>query len=140
MPIFTAYLLHSEKTESQVPELLIKATKFAADTLNSPIERIRAGVVYFEQGHWYAGGKPVNADGDQIPFFEMYALEGRPKEQRQALLSGLTDIIAETLDIEKKVIRGCIKRIHSEDWGIGGTPASELRAREIAARITNTDG
>ncbi len=130
MPVFNVHLVEGRGTPDQQRQLLVEATAFIAGVLKSPAERIRAGITLHQPAHWLAGGEP----SDDSPFFSMVALEGRPLHERQQLLAGLTDLIVKNLGVPKDKVRGCIWRIHPEDWAIGGTPASVLREAEVRAR------
>ena len=61
-------------------------------------------------------------------------LEGRPAEQRRRLLGAFTDIIVDTLRVDRRAVRGRIIQVSPDDWAIGGVPASSVRGAEIAAR------
>jgi 4-oxalocrotonate tautomerase len=130
MPVFNLHLVEGSATPAQQQRLHAEATAFIAGVLKSPLERIRTAITFYQPGHWMAGGVPA----DDAPFFSMIALEGRPLDERQRLLIGLTDIVVEALGVPKPKVRGCIWRIAGEDWGIGGVPASVLREAEIKAR------
>lgn len=54
--------------------------------------------------------------------------------QRQALITGFTDIVEEVLGAPRERILGGCWSIAPEDWAIGGVPASVKRADEVAAR------
>ena len=72
--------------------------------------------------------------GLHAPFFDFIVLEGRTLEQRQRLLTGFTAMLVEILGVQAELIRGTCRRVHPEDWSIGGQIASVLRADEIRAR------
>ncbi len=101
-----------------------------AEVLESPLSRIRAYVTLHRPEHWAAGGVP----GVEAPYFTAIVLEGRPAEQRHRLLGAFTDILVDTLGVERSLVRGRIIQVPPDDWAIGGVPASAARRTEIAAR------
>lgn len=131
MPIVHFHLVEGTATREREAELLRRASALYAEVLESPIERVRAFIHTFPPTRAAVGGVLVADGGSAAPFFEFLVLEGRPLEQRQALLTGFTDLIAEILDVEKSLIRGRCKRVMGEEWSIGGRIAAELRADHI---------
>ena len=80
------------------------------------------------------GGVPVSRAAVPAPYFHFIALEGRPVEERQRLLSGFTDIVVAVLGVDRALVRGGCLPISPEDWAIGGVPVSVQRAVEVRAR------
>ena len=79
-------------------------------------------------------GIPMDKGGKSAPFFFFLALLGRPESERHALLTGFTDLVVNLLGADRAAVRGGCWTIPPEDWAIGGTPASVLRAAEVKAR------
>jgi 4-oxalocrotonate tautomerase len=69
-----------------------------------------------------------------MPLVRIDMLEGRPPEKLGELHSRVSALIAEVLDTPIERVRTIITEIPPECWGIGGVPASQARADEIAAR------
>jgi phenylpyruvate tautomerase PptA (4-oxalocrotonate tautomerase family) len=61
-------------------------------------------------------------------------MKGRSAETLQAMMAGFTELIIKHLGCDASLVRGRLIEIEPEHWYISGTPASELRAAEIAAR------
>ncbi|MNF08920.1 hypothetical protein D3C80_2094600 [compost metagenome] len=61
-------------------------------------------------------------------------LEGRPLDERQALMGGFTDLLVEILAVERSLVRGRCIRVEPQDWSIGGLGADVLREQEIRDR------
>lgn len=134
MPVFNLHLAENQITVEQGRTLLAEVTRFVAGVLGAPLERIRAGITLHRADLWVVGGVAASDDDEAAPFFTMIALEGRPLAERQRLLQGLTEIVVRITGAPRGRVRGCIWRIHPEDWAIGGVPASVLREAEIRAR------
>lgn len=143
MPIVTFYLVDELYSDGMIAGLLSDASQFYAQTLYPdvsppPIERVRAFVSSVKPQHWMTGGKLVSGGGLQAPYFTCLALAGRPKDQMEALLSGMTDVIVRHLNCERGAVRGQIIVIDPDHWAIGGQLASAVRSGEIAARAPAT--
>lgn len=59
--------------------------------------------------------------------------EGVTKEQKQALIKGVTDLITEVLNKDPQLTHVLIKEYDLDDWGYAGAQVSELRAKGITA-------
>src|ERR1700750_2433723 len=130
MPILELHLVEGEHTLAQHAELLARMSTRYAEVLESPLERVRAYITLHRPEHWATGGSP----GVEAPYFTAIVLEGRPAEQRRRLLGAFTDIIVDTLRVDRRAVRGRIIQVSPDDWAIGGVPASSVRGAEIAAR------
>ncbi len=130
MPIVEVHLVEGAHTPAQHSSLLTALTRRYAEVLDSPVDRIRACLVLHRPEHWATGGEP----GVEAPYFTALVLEGRPAEQRHRLLGAFTDVLVDVLGVDRGLVRGRIVRVHPDDWGIGGVPASAARRSEIAAR------
>jgi 4-oxalocrotonate tautomerase family enzyme len=130
MPILEVHLVEGEHTAAQHAELLTRMSARYAEVLASPLERIRAYVSVHRRELWATGG----VVGVEAPYFTAIVLEGRPAEQRRRLLEAFTDILVDTLGVDRRLVRGRIIQVSPEDWAIGGVPASAARSAEIAAR------
>lgn len=134
MPILRINLQRDAFSEEQLEQLLERASELYASVLDSPLERVRVFLHLIEPGLMAIGGKVAATSGINAPFFEAIVLEGRPQEQKQHLMAGITGLLEEVLQVERKHIRGACWTVPPEDWCIAGTPASAKRAGEIAAR------
>jgi phenylpyruvate tautomerase PptA (4-oxalocrotonate tautomerase family) len=130
MPILEVHLVEGEHTLAQHAELLARMSTRYAEVLESPLERVRAYITLHRPEHWATGG----STGVEAPYFTAIVLEGRPAEQRRRLLGAFTDIIVDTLRVDRRAVRGRIIQVSPDDWAIGGVPASSVRGAEIAAR------
>ena len=130
MPILEVHLVEGEHSTAQHTELLARMSARYAEVLESPLERIRAYITLHRREHWATGG----VAGVEAPYFTAIVLEGRPAEQRRRLLGAFTDIIVDTLRVDRRVVRGRLIQVSPDDWAIGGVQASSVRSTEIAAR------
>lgn len=72
--------------------------------------------------------------GADAPYFTCLTLAGRPLDQLQALLNGVTKLIVDHLGVEQSAVRGRIIPIDPGHWSIGGTVASVARKLEVDGR------
>ena len=132
MPIATFHTIGS--TAAQRRRLLEQGCAVYADVLGSPVERVRVYVTDHEPDSVAVGGRLVADGAAAAPYFTAVVLEGRPAEQRARLLAELTALAAEVLGVPAGLVRGHVVQVSGDDWGIGGTPASQVRAAEIRDR------
>ncbi len=59
--------------------------------------------------------------------------EGVTREQKAALIKGVTELITETLNKDPKLTHVVIQEIDLDDWGWAGDQVSELRKKGITA-------
>ena len=59
--------------------------------------------------------------------------EGVTKEQKQALIKGVTDVLSDVLNKDPQLTYVVIQEFDLDDWGLGGEQVSALRARGITA-------
>lgn len=134
MPIIHFHLAADTYSEAQEIALLEGATALYCAVLKSPVDRVRAYIQPYAARHVMVAGKRVVDGAADAPYFHFLVLEGRPLDERHALLRGFTDLLVDCLGVERAKVRGGCWPIPPEDWAIGGTPASIVRAAEVAAR------
>lgn len=134
MPIMEIHLAKGAYEDEQLEALSIKCSQLYARVLESPVERVRVFIHEHRACAMAVGGVPVSKGARPAPYFQFIVLQGRPVEQKHALLTGFTDLIEDILGVDRKLIRGGCWPIPPEDWAIAGTPASIKRAAEVAAR------
>ncbi len=59
--------------------------------------------------------------------------EGVTRQQKQALIAGVTTLITEVLDKDPKLTHVVIQEIELDDWGYAGEQVSVLRENGITA-------
>ena len=114
--------------------MLLESSQLYAKVLRCPMDRVRAYVQLYPQRLVAVAGELVSEGAADAPYFHFLVLEGRSLAERHALLTGFTDLLVEGLGVERSGARGGCWPIPPEDWAIGGTPASVVRAAEVAAR------
>lgn len=134
MPILNYHLVEGQYSQTQHQRLLLDSSRFFAEALRCPIDRIRVFINLHRPELFAVGGRPVSDTGARAPYFTFVVLEGRSLEDRQKLLTGFTDIVVEVLGVERGLVRGGIVPVAPENWAIGGEPASRKRADEARAR------
>lgn len=60
--------------------------------------------------------------------------EGVTREQKQQLISGITELITEVLDKDPNLTHVVIQEIELDDWGFAGEQVSVLREKGITAQ------
>jgi 4-oxalocrotonate tautomerase len=69
-----------------------------------------------------------------VPLVRIDIMEGRPPEAIEELHRRVAELVAEVLDTPIERVRTYVTQIPPEMWGIGGVPASVVRADDIARR------
>ncbi len=122
-----------------------EASRVVAEVLGAPLDRLEIWVTEIDPDLWGICGEPASdvlqsqsRRSSEMPLIRMALLEGRSTEQHHRLIAELTACTARILDVEGSRIRVQIDQVHPDRWGIGGVPASILRAGEIAARQNKT--
>lgn len=137
MPILEYHLAEGRYTDAQIADLLKDSSRFYAETLQSPVERVRVFAHLYNSKHVAVGGKLLSEGGTPAPYFHFLVLEGRPIEQCHALLTGFTDLVVNILKADRNFVRGGCWPIAPQYWAIAGNPASVSRVQEIAARAAS---
>lgn len=139
MPILEYHLVENVYTDEQCEQLLVESSKLYAEVLKSPIDRVRVFIHLHKPTMAATAGVPISRGGRSAPSFHFLVLQGRPMEERLALLTGFTDLLVNLLGAERSLVRGGCWPIPPEDWAIGGTPASAMRAAEVKVRADQSD-
>jgi 4-oxalocrotonate tautomerase len=75
-----------------------------------------------------------------MPLVRIDMLEGRPREKLGELHGRVSALVAEILETPIERVRTIITEVPPDCWGIGGVPATQARADEVAARRRAADG
>lgn len=92
--------------------------------LDAPLDHLWVWVNEVDAELWSGGG----------PFVHVTLIEGRPKELLQHLIREITDGVTHALGNDRHAVRVVVTPAHPDLWGIGGVPATVVRAEELAAR------
>lgn len=69
-----------------------------------------------------------------MPFVKIeLTREGVTREQKQQLISGVTNLITEVLNKDPQLTHIVIQEVNLDDWGYGGEQVSVLREKGITA-------
>jgi 4-oxalocrotonate tautomerase len=69
-----------------------------------------------------------------VPYVKIeVSREGVTREQKQALIAGVTNLITEVLNKDPKLTHVGIQEIELDDWGYAGDQVSVLREKGISA-------
>jgi 4-oxalocrotonate tautomerase family enzyme len=120
---------HSDEVHGALIE---QCTALYAEIVAAPVERFRAWVNTYPPSRWGLGGQV--APERVSPLIRVELMEGRPPETLRRLISEMSALVANILDIPIDQTRVLLREIPPTHWGIGGVPASEARAAEVAAR------
>ena len=139
MPVAQLFLVTSAYEAEAITALLEEASAFYAAALYPemavpPVERVRMFITDLAPDACATGGRQVSKGGTPAPYFSCIAMKGRSAETLNAMMAGFTDLIVRHLGCDKALVRGRLIEIEPEHWFIAGTPASQTRAAEIAAR------
>lgn len=134
MPILEYRLTAGRHSDDQVGELLLASARLYAEVLKSPVDRVRVVAQMHQPQHAVVAGRLVSDGAPSAPYFHFLVLEGRPVEECQRLITGFTELVVSILGVDRSLVRGGCWPIPPQYWGIAGTPASVMRAQEIAAR------
>ena len=134
MPILEYHLVENQYTDAQCEQLLVASSQLYAQVLKSRLDRVRVFIHLHKPQMCATAGVVVSQGGRPAPYFHFLVLQGRPLDERHALLRGFTDLVVDILGADRALVRGGCWPIPPEDWAIGGTPASVMRAAEVQAR------
>lgn len=134
MPVVNFHLVEGYCSAEQKNRLIKDSSQLYSQVLRSPMERVRAMITLHGADEFASVGEATGVNGLHAPFFEFIVLEGRPLDERQALMSGFTKLLVEILAVERSLVRGRCIRVEPQDWSIGGLSADVLREQEIRER------
>jgi 4-oxalocrotonate tautomerase len=134
VPIVTYHLVAGRHADAAVGELLRRSCAFFADVLECPVDRVRAFAHEHRPALACVGGELVADGAEEAPYFHFMLLDGRPVEHAQRLLSGFTELLVETLGVDRAGVRGGMWPVEPDRWAIAGTPAASVRRAEVDAR------
>ncbi|QDF97252.1 4-oxalocrotonate tautomerase [Azoarcus sp. DD4] len=134
MPILHFHLAEGQYTAEQHEALLVESSRFFAQVLACPIDRVRVFIQLYRPDLVAVGGVPLCRAVQRAPYFSFVVMEGRSLADRHRLLTGFTDIVERVLGVDRALVRGGIVPVAPENWAIGGVPGSVMRQAEIQER------
>jgi 4-oxalocrotonate tautomerase len=57
-----------------------------------------------------------------MPIVEITLIEGRPSEQKRALIGQVTDTVERVLGVPRETIRVLLREVPPQNWGVAGVP------------------
>jgi phenylpyruvate tautomerase PptA (4-oxalocrotonate tautomerase family) len=131
LPIITFHLIENTFTDEQQARLLTEGSRIFAEVLDTPIDRTRAFINLCPPGRAAVGGVIVEEGSTGAPFFVFFLSAHRPRDFRTLLLARLTDLIEDTLGVDRSLIRGYAQITDPDSWAVAGVPLSAARAAEM---------
>ncbi|EGP7360057.1 4-oxalocrotonate tautomerase [Listeria monocytogenes] len=64
--------------------------------------------------------------GEKMPFVTIQFLEGRTDDQKKALVSEVTEVVAKNLKAPKENIHVILEEMKKTDYGVGGVRKSDI--------------
>ena len=140
MPVCNVVVLKGHAVPT-LKRLVVECSETMVRVIDAPKDRLEVWITEVEPALWGLSGVPAdevlsqaNRAEVEMPFIRMVLLQGRPVDQHHQLIREMTDTVARVLQMKPDRIRVQIDEVHPDRWGIGGTPASVLRAAEVKAR------
>lgn len=66
-----------------------------------------------------------------MPFVQIdITRDGVTKEEKQALITGVTQLLREVLNKDPKLTHVIIREVETDNWGLGGEQVTELRKQK----------
>jgi 4-oxalocrotonate tautomerase family enzyme len=140
MPTAHINLLQGHSRQ-ELREVIVGVSDVMASVLGAPKDRLEVWITEHDPELFGVNGAPA-VDGMasapprdvEVPLVLMTLMEGRPVDQHHALIARITAVIEDVLGTPSGRTRIGITTVGPDSWGIGGQPASVVRANEIAAR------
>lgn len=146
MPIANIHVLAGHP-RPVLKRLLREVSVAFARAIESPPERLQVWITEVDPGLYAITGEPADEvlqrlprGQAEIPLIRMALMEGRPVEMLHRVMADLSEVVAGVLGGDPQRVRVQIDPIHPDRWAIGGVPASQARAAELAARATGKSG
>ena len=144
MPVANIHVLAGHP-RPVLQQLVRDAAHAYAAVLQAPVERVQVWITEVDPELAAIAGETADvalrtADRRdvEIPFARLAMMEGRPIEQVQQAITVFTEVISRTLGGDPSRVRVEVQYVSPDRWGIGGVPASVLRAAESEARKAGT--
>ena len=140
MPVANIHVLAGHP-RPVLKQLLREASAAFARAIEAPTERLQVWITEIDPELYAIAGEPADEvlrrlpRGEaEIPLIRMALMEGRSTEMLHRVMADLSEVVARVLGGDPRRVRVQIDPIHPDRWAIGGVPASQARAAELAAR------
>ncbi|MEK8028858.1 MAG: hypothetical protein RLY78_3907 [Pseudomonadota bacterium] len=128
-------------------QLLREASAAFAQALDAPPERLQVWITEVDPELYAIAGEPADEvlartprAQAEIPLIRMALMEGRSTETLHRVMAALSATTARVLGGDPQRVRVQIDHVHPDRWAIGGVPASQARAAELARRAAGQGG
>jgi len=140
MPVANIHVLAGHP-RPVLQQLVSEAAHALARSVDAPVDRLQVWITEVDPGLYAIAGVPADQVLTQkpraeieIPLIKMTLLEGRSLEVLHRVIADMSAVTARVLGGDPKRVRVEINHVSADRWGIGGVPASQARAAELAAR------
>lgn len=140
MPVANIHVLAGHP-RPVLKQLLREASAAFALAIDAPADRLQVWITEIDPELYAIAGEPadevlqrVPRAQAEIPLIRMALMEGRPVEVLHRVMADLSAVVARVLGGDPQRVRVQIDPVHPDRWAIGGVPASQARAAELAAR------
>ena len=140
MPVANIHVLAGHP-RPVLKQLLREASAAFALAINAPVDRLQVWITEVDPELYAIAGEPADEvlqrqprAETEIPLIRMALMEGRPVEMLHRVMADLSEVTARVLGSDPQRVRVQIDHIHPDRWAIGGAPASQVRAAELAQR------
>ncbi|MGH1505515.1 MAG: hypothetical protein ACRBI6_18330 [Acidimicrobiales bacterium] len=117
--------------DATLADLLDRSARRFAELIEAPIERVRASLRVVPANHWLVAG---GSEAEPYPLVRMEFMEGRSEALIREIIHEMSVTAADVLGVDIQRTRAYVTTFPPQYWAIGGIPASEVRAAEVAAR------
>jgi len=142
MPIANIHVLAGHP-RPVLKQLLREASAAFAAALDAPPDRLQVWITEVDPELYAIAGEPADEvlartpRGDaEIPLIRMALMEGRPVEMLHRVMADMSAVVSRVLGGDPQRVRVQIDHVNPDRWAIGGVPASQARAAELARRAT----
>ncbi len=140
MPVANIHVLAGHP-RPLLKQLLREASAALARAIEAPADRLQVWITEVDPELYAIAGEPadevlqrVPRAQAEIPLIHMALMEGRPVEMLHRVMADLSEVVARVLGGDPQRVRVQIDPVHPDRWAIGGVPASQARAAELARR------
>jgi phenylpyruvate tautomerase PptA (4-oxalocrotonate tautomerase family) len=140
MPVANIHVLAGHP-RPVLKQLLREASAAFAQAIEAPADRLQVWITEVDPELCAIAGEPADEvlahtprAQAEIPLIRMALMEGRPVGTLHRVMADMSEVVARVLGGDPQRVRVQIDHIHPDRWSIGGVPASQARAAELAQR------
>jgi len=118
-----------------------------SDSLIKGIRRYRSDFVNISDGRLGDAGDVISTmpgrwqensgDWTQMPIVQVNMMQGRTREQKRALLRGITEAVVQSLAVDSATVRVMIHELTQDDYAIAGVSLGEYKRSTADERGNN---